>query len=177
MKKLIMCEGPNELAIINLLLDANLLYFTRDDLVGLSAYFARQIEKSVMVQTQLKLYQDEIEILRIGDKMSDKLKIPKAYEARILSITKYCTKPELEMLLIISEGLFDDFNKVKTTQKPKNFAKANVKCGKNRYNNATQFYIDFYGGNEALLVRSIKEYAQKNKSHKGDEHYLAELLK
>lgn len=31
MKILIMCEGPNELKIVNLLLDNNKLKFTRDD--------------------------------------------------------------------------------------------------------------------------------------------------
>lgn len=177
MKKLIMCEGPNELAIINLLLDADLLNFSRNDLVGLSAYFARQIDKSAVVQTQLRLYNGEFEIIRIGDKMTDKLRIPKDYEKRISSVIKYCTKPELEMLLIISENLFDEFNKEKSKTKPKDFAKSHIRCGNKRYNNSTQFYIDFYQGDEIALVDAIKGYAQRNKSHKGDEHYLAELLK
>ena len=34
-KLLILCEGPNELVIINLLLDNNKLKFTRDDLLDL----------------------------------------------------------------------------------------------------------------------------------------------
>lgn len=177
MKKLIMCEGPNELAIINLLLDAELLNFSRDDLLGLSAYFARQIDKSTVVQTQLRLYNGDLEIIRIGDKITDKLRIPKDCEKRISSVMKYCTKPELEMLLIISEDLFDEFNKVKSSTKPKDFAKTHIRCGNKRYNNSTQFYIDFYYGYEMSLVDAIKGYAQKNKSHKGDEHYLAELLK
>lgn len=37
MKYLIMCEGPNELEIINILLDNDLLKISRDDLLNLSA--------------------------------------------------------------------------------------------------------------------------------------------
>lgn len=35
MKLLIMCEGPNELKIINILLENQKLKFTSDDLLGL----------------------------------------------------------------------------------------------------------------------------------------------
>jgi len=42
MKLLIMCEGPNEKEIINILLQNNCLKFTEDDLLGLTPYHARQ---------------------------------------------------------------------------------------------------------------------------------------
>lgn len=43
MKILIMCEGPNELKIINLLLDNGKLKFTRDDLLDMRPFHARQL--------------------------------------------------------------------------------------------------------------------------------------
>ena len=43
-------------------------------------------------------------MLRIGDKLGDELKIPREYKGKIKDIRKYCTKPELEMLLLISEN-------------------------------------------------------------------------
>ena len=43
MKRLIMCEGSNELTIINILLENNALIFTEDDLLGLTAYHARPL--------------------------------------------------------------------------------------------------------------------------------------
>ena len=43
MKRLIMCEGPNELAVMRILLDNDKLTFTEDDLLGLTPYHARQI--------------------------------------------------------------------------------------------------------------------------------------
>ena len=45
MKYLILCEGPNELEIIRMLLEHDKLIFTEDDLLNLVPYHARQIEK------------------------------------------------------------------------------------------------------------------------------------
>ncbi|MBR2256722.1 MAG: hypothetical protein IJ899_05150 [Blautia sp.] len=47
MKRLIMCEGPNELTLINILLENDALAFSEDDLLGLTAYHARQIKTNV----------------------------------------------------------------------------------------------------------------------------------
>lgn len=40
MKILIMCEGPNELAVINLLLDNGKLRFSRDELLDMRPFHA-----------------------------------------------------------------------------------------------------------------------------------------
>lgn len=101
-KLLVMCEGPNEKMIMDVLLDNNCLTFSRDDLLGLNVYHARQITKSAQVRTELNIYPGEVEVLRIGDKQNDKLVIPKDYKGKITKVSKYCTKPELEMLLIIA---------------------------------------------------------------------------
>lgn len=42
MKYLVMCEGPNEVAVINILIDNGLLKLTRDDLLDLRIFHARQ---------------------------------------------------------------------------------------------------------------------------------------
>ena len=94
-KLLIMCEGPNEKEIIKILLENDLLKFTEDDLLGLTPYHARQIKSSGQVKTELNIYPGQVRILRIGDKQSDKLVIPSEYKDKILSVDKYCTKPEL----------------------------------------------------------------------------------
>lgn len=63
MKLLIMCEGPNELKIINILLENQKLKFTSDDLLGLVPYHARQIKSSAAVKAALNLYPDEVHVL------------------------------------------------------------------------------------------------------------------
>ena len=126
MKYLIMCEGPNELEIIRMLLEHDKLVFTEDDLLNLVPFHARQIEKSAAVKTALNLYHGEVQVLRIGDKLGEELKIPKAYKSQITDVRKYCTKPELEMLLLISEHIESSFEKVKSVVSPKLFCKENI---------------------------------------------------
>lgn len=107
-----MCEGPNELKIVNLLLDNGKLKFTRDDLLDMRPFHARQLT-SPQLKPALDAYHGEIAIYRIGDKMTDSLKIPKELLLSIKSQAKFCTKPELKMLLIIAENKVSEFEKVK----------------------------------------------------------------
>ena len=103
--------------------------------------------------------------------------IPVDYKEKITGIEKYCTMPELEMLLIISEGLVKEFEKVKSKTSPKSFAKANIVYNRKRYDNSTQFFADYYGSDCGKLIAAIREYKQINGSHRKDELYLADLLK
>ena len=178
MKRLIMCEGPNELGIIRLLLKNDKLIFGEDDLIGLEPYHARQIVSNGQVRTQLNMYPgNDVLIMRIGDVQNETLKIPEDYREKIIKVEKYCTKPELEMLLIISEGLVTEFEKQKSSVSPKDFAKKHIRCGRRKYDNSTQFYLDYYGTDPDALVDAIKEYKRIKGAHKKDELYLADLLK
>lgn len=159
MKYLVMCEGPNELEIIRMLLEHDKLIFTEDDLLNLVPYHARQIASNPTVKAALNLYHGEVKVLRIGDKLNDELKIPKEYKGKIKGIEKYCTKPELEMLLIISEGLNSDFEKEKSKKSPKSFSKENVVYNRTRYDNSTAFYRDYYG------KKHLEKKADKQRTH------------
>ena len=128
MKRLIMCEGPNELEIMQILLENDALVFAEDDLLGLTPYHARQIKSSPQVRLALNLYfGNDVLVMRVGDKQTDKLTIPADYRERISHVEKYCTLPELEMLLIISEGLVQEYDKVKSKINPKAFAKEHLR--------------------------------------------------
>lgn len=70
MKLLIMCEGPNELKLIELLLDNDKLKFDRDDLLDMRPFHARPLT-SPQLKPALDAYHVELSIYRIGDKMSD----------------------------------------------------------------------------------------------------------
>ena len=173
-----MCEGPNELEIIRILLSYDMLIFGEDELIGLTPFHARQIVSNSQVRTELNLYpENDVLIMRVGDKQSDILKIPADYRHKIIGIEKYCTKPELEMLLIIAEGLLPKYEKTKSTVSPKDFAKANIKIGKKHYDNSSLFYRMYFGSTPEKLVEALIEYKQLRGSHKKDERYLADLLK
>ena len=177
-KYLIMCEGSNELEIIRILLNSDLLTISSNDLIGLNPYHARQISGNAQVRTELNIYPgNDVVVIRIGDVQNEPLIIPKEYECKITEIKKYCTKPELEMLLIISEGMIDAFEKTKSTITPKEFSKKHISYGRKKYNNSTEFYRLYYGERPQMLVDAIREYKRLRKSHKRDELYLADLLK
>lgn len=177
MKYLIMCEGPNELEVIRILLENDMLLISENELLGLTPYHARQIATAGQVKAELNIYPGEVTVLRIGDTQSEKLRIPQEYRDKIVDVKKYCTKPELEMLLIIAEGLTSEYEKVKSSVKPKTFAKQHIRCGRKKYDNSTAFYRDYFGENPQMLAESIREYHRRNGSHKNDEGYFAELLK
>lgn len=171
-----MCEGKNEEALVNLLIDNNKLILTREDLIGRKPYNVRQLTHPV-IKTEIKHYNDEIIVYRIGDKQSDEVKVPldlKDYVSKS-RIFKFCTKPELEILLIINEGMLKDYNKSRLT--PKQYALKNIKFNGRKYDQSTDFFINYYEKRVNNLVNNISEYKRIKKKHNKEEHYLCELLK
>lgn len=112
MKSLILCEGKNEVCIINLLLKYKKLKFSYDDLVALKPFNVRQLSNPT-IKSELRVYNKPVNVLRIGDTQHDKFLIPQDLEDIVSKerIYKYCTLPELEILIIINEGLYKQFQK------------------------------------------------------------------
>ena len=63
------------------------------------------------------------------------------------------------MLLIISEGLVKEYEKVKSSVKPKVFAKEHIWCNQRRYDNSSQFYRDYYGSDCGKLMRYFLKFS------------------
>lgn len=176
MKYLMMCEGRNEKAIMNLLLDANKLKITRDDLIELTPFNVRQLSNPTII-SMLKNYNKEVAILRVGDSQRDKLIIPNELKDIVSPnrIYKYCTLPEIEILLIINEGLYNEF--LKSNDKPKEFAKKHIVYNKTKYNQSSEFFVDYYRGKRIHnLIDNLKKYKHLKKHNKNDL-YLVDLLK
>ena len=149
--------------------------FTKDDLIGLKPYAVRDLN---YIKSELKLYGKPVKIYRIGDTQTDKLSIPKELNGIVnkKDIYKYCTKPELEILLIINEGLLKDYEKVKSIESPKTFAKKNIKFNGKKYDQSSDFLKNYYSDINKL-IKNLKEYKKYKKKHNKDELYLADLLK
>lgn len=109
--------------------------------------------------------------------MSDSLKLLEKLIPVVKSQEKFCTKPELEMLLIIAENKIAEFEKVKSKQKPKDFYKQNIVYNHRRYDNSTQFYEDYFQDRIELLTFAITKYHRIQRKHQSDERYLFDLLK
>lgn len=178
MRILLMCEGTNEEKILNILLDSNYLRISRDDLIEQRVFHIRSLKNSFVI-TQIKHYGLPIKIYRIGDTQNDNLVIPKELKKYITKkeIYKYCTKPELEMLLILNEGLEQEYEKEKSYKTPKIFAKERIQLNDRKYDQSSEFYSLYFGGSKVkYLVSSIKRYKEYKRHNKG-ELYLADLLK
>lgn len=112
------CERSAETAIIDVLVDNNLLIFTREDM----------LEENVI------------------------------------------TAPEIEMLIIHSEGAYERFKR--SGKKPSEFCKADL-----RMNNVKSYdFVKDYFSNPQTLVNAIKEYRRTANIPKG-EYSLSDLLK
>ena len=112
------CEGSAEAAIIDVLVDNNLLIFTREDMP----------EENVI------------------------------------------TAPEIEMLIIHSEGAYERFKR--SGKKPSEFCKADLRM----HNVKSYDFVKDYFSNPLTLVNAIKEYRRTANIPKG-EYSLSDLLK
>ena len=139
----------------------------------------RQLNNPI-IKTELKHYNRPVKVYRIGDKQNDKLIIPKDLKNIITNneIYKYCTKPELEILLILNEKYEKEYEKVKSSLSPKAFAKKYIKYNGRRYDQSSKFLEMYYGGeNIKNLINNIKQYKIYKRKHSKEELYLADLLK
>lgn len=176
MKYLILCEGRNEVYLINLLLKHNKLKFCIDDLVALKPFNARQLTNPT-IKSELRIYNQPVKVLRIGDTQRDKFIIPNDLNDIVSKdrIYKYCTLPELEILIIINEGLYKQF--LKSKEMPKTFAKRNIIYNNRRYDQSSEFLEIYYGGKRInMLIQNLIDYKHLKK-HKKDELYIADLLR
>ena len=96
MRILLMCEGQNEEVLLNHLLDADALCFTRDDLIGRRPYPVRQLSNPT-IKSELKHYGLPVKVYRVGDKQNDKLLIPKDLKGIVSSKEIYKQAPAKTM--------------------------------------------------------------------------------
>ncbi len=173
---LIMTEGSDELAFVNVLLEKGILKFKKEELLLEQAFHARQIKGVLIVNIQGLPSGDTVSIYRIGDKLSDKLTIPKdILPEKIKDKYDISTTPELEILFILNEGLYDEYLKVKSIKKPSEFYKSqNVS-----YKKQSSFVKDYFESmSNDEIINLINLYVSKHgKAHKPNQLTLKEIIK
>ena len=103
MRILLMCEGQNEEVLLNYLLDADALCFTRDDLIGRRPYPIRQLSNPT-IKSELKHYGLPVKVYRVGDKQNDKFPIPKDLKGIVSSCYDHThSSPIFTQLLFFRE--------------------------------------------------------------------------
>jgi transcription antitermination factor NusG len=160
-----MTEGSDELAFINVLIDKNLLKFNKEMLLDDRAFHSRQIVSPIKEYIQQLKPNDTVSIYRVGDKMSDKLFIPKDLNRnKIKDIFNVKTLPEFEILFLLNENLFESYCKVKSIYKPSTF----FKIKNPKYNKQSIFVTEYFSNLDSDQIINLLRKYEKIKKH--DKH-------
>ncbi len=163
------CEGGAETAIMDILLDNDLLLFNREQM----------IEESVLPRTSVKEFErrylrmafdQKILILRVIDSRREEFNLSKAYRCQV-DVINVITAPEIEILVIASKKKYNEYCR-SGIKKPSDYCKSilgikNVK---------SPSFVKEYFADSSFLIDSIKEYHRVHKQ-KNTEASLYDLLK
>lgn len=162
------CEGSAEMAIIDILLDHELLIFQREDLIEETPLLCRN-GKKFEEQYLRRQFDDQITVFRILDSRREKFKLSKAYQSKV-HVINVITAPEIEMLIIHNEGKYKQFKK--SNKKPSDFCKIDLKMA----NVKDYDFVKEYFRDPAILIRAITKYKENVKT-RNDEKMLWNLLR
>ncbi|MHC1724369.1 MAG: hypothetical protein AB9836_14305 [Aminipila sp.] len=163
------CEGAAEIAIMDILLDNNKLIFAKEQLLDEEIIKTRSA--SEFQNKHLKKHLDKkIQLFRILDSRSEQFKLGKAYKDKV-EIINVITAPEIEILIICSEGHLDKYKRTQN-MKPNEYCKSvlNMKKVKS-YNFVKEYFSDVN-----KLILALKHYKSKSKIRIG-ESTIADLLR
>lgn len=166
--KACICEGSAENAIMDILLDHNLLIFTREEMLEEEVLRCRN-GKRFEEKYLRKGFLGNISVIRILDSRHENFKLSKAYEHKV-DVINVITAPEIEMLIIFNEIKYKEFKK--SGKKPSNFFKENLKMT----NVKSYRFVKEYFSDPSILLAAIKKYHEMSKVRNG-EYTLLDLLK
>lgn len=166
--KACICEGSAEAAIIDILVDNHFLIFTREEMLDESVIRSRSAKKFEERYLR-KGFQDRISVIRILDSRREDFRLSKAYAHKV-DVINVITAPEIEMLIIHSEGAYDRFKR--SGKKPSEFCKTDL----GMHSVKSYDFVKNYFNDPNILVDAINEYRRTANIPKG-EYCLSDLLK
>lgn len=165
--KACICEGAAEAAIIDILLDNELLIFSKEEMLDEKVIRCRD-GKTFETRYLRKGFSDTISIIRILDSRRENFKLSKAYEHKV-DIINVITAPEIEMLIIFNEDKYKEFKK--SGKKPSDFCKEDLKMSHVK----AYDFVKKYFSDVTILLQAIRKYNEMSKVRK-DEYTLLDLL-
>lgn len=163
----ISCEGRCEEFVIGLLKDADAFVFPSENIIAITG-----LRSSRSIQQEFLNYDYDwpVTILRVADSLKERFALGVLYRDRFEVETLY-TRPELEILIIIREGRWKEYQKVKSREKPSMYCKRELGMGKVKSRKLLEGYWDVDS-----LISSCREYKRLHSAAKG-ELCLADVLK
>lgn len=162
------CEGAAETALIDILLDNNLLIFTRQQMLEETVIRCRTAKKFEERYLR-KGFQQSISVVRILDSRKEHFNLSKAYAQKV-DVINVITAPEIEMLIIFNEGKYENFKC--SHLKPSLFCKVELQMTEVK----SYDFVRHYFNDSSKLIGAIKEYHRVMKLPKG-ENCLFDLLR
>ena len=107
--KACICEGAAESAIIDILVDNDLLIFTREEMLEESVIRCRTAKKFEERYLR-KGFDNQISVIRILDSRREDFRLSKAYANKV-DVINIITAPEIEMLIIHNERAYERFKR------------------------------------------------------------------
>ena len=163
-------EGNAEKAILDMLLEEDCLYFSEDDLLsgGLICRVSGRTFATRYLSYSLK--DQKIDVIRVQDSRRASLGLPFAFQHLIAKEIKCLTRPEIEILVIIAEGRYEDFHSRK--MKPSIYCKDRLGFSDVK---SYGFMRDYFSDINHLL-RAIKKYDEYTHQTAPDEITFYDLL-
>lgn len=163
MKILLACEGQSEVYLLKSLIERGYLSFDCPLLLD-EPIRLRQLTEISPIINSLPIEEDII-VYRIGDTLTDTLSLSKfKMRSKHIKSFKVCTKTEIEILVIINEGLYPEYIKKAKSTKPKSFVNEVFR----------DFNPEIYFAKHDML-NALREY-KRIKKHNKDEIYLIDLI-
>lgn len=161
-------RGSAESAIIDVLVDNDLLIFTREEMLDESVIRCRSAKKFEERYLR-KGFSSQISVLRILDSRREEFRLSKAYAGKV-DVINIITAPEIEMLIIHSEGMYEKFKR--SGKKPSDFCKEDL-----RMRDVKSYdFVRVYFSDPDKLVAAIREYRRVANIPNG-EKTLMDIIK
>lgn len=171
-----LCEGHCEAAVMDLLLDDDLLSFDRGQLLEeavLPTKFFRDPKLFCDRYLTMDYEGGKVVTLLVQDRKNAKYKIRQPYDEKVRETFYAITAPEIEMLMIHSLGLYDSYKKHSSKMKPSRFLSEELRK-KTSEIKSTAFVRSFYAKHD--LPSALKEHRRKSQKLGRGELFLADLL-
>lgn len=166
----IICEGSAEEAIMEILIENDLLHFKKEDLLEEQVIRCRSPKK--FEERYLRTdFSRKIKVYRILDSHKEKFKLSKTFQDKV-EVETVVTSPEIEMLIIHAENAYKDYLKKKSKVKPSDYCKTVLKLPKVK----EYEWVKAYFSDVDKLLSAMKEYDRCTKKRKG-ELTLLDLVK
>lgn len=160
--KACICEGSAENAIMDILLDYNLLIFNREEMIEEEVIRCREAKKFEEKYLR-KGFKDKISVIRILDSRGENFKLSKAYAGKV-DVINVVTAPEIEMLIIHNENKYKEYKK--SRKKPSDFCKKDLRMADVK----SYRFVKSYFADPMVLVAAIKNIMRFQKCQKGNIH-------